>query len=114
MMIAVRNKYSKTDGLALQFTKESVSKPEIPDDANKLDIWNSLREPYTMTLPWKNFLAHITKYEIEDRNWNIVLKLYEGVVVNEGDWIVMNHEGFYFPITEVLLHAMYDINPPAQ
>lgn len=92
-MYVIKNKYSKLDALTLQWSRDAIVN----------------RETLELNQSWKNFLTFISKYEIDDRNWNIVLKLYEGVVVNEGDWVVMNNEGSFFPLNLGMLKSMYEL-----
>jgi len=106
-MYKLRNKQTGVEVFALGFTKESTFKSTIQDYADKIEIWNSLRTPKKLTAIWNEFLSNV-EHELEDRNWKVVIKIYEGVIVNEGDWVIRNQEGFYFPIHYKLLTKLYD------
>jgi len=59
---------------------------------------------FTESLIFDNFAKSLS-YSA-DENY---IRLYGAMYVSEGDWIVKNSEGFYFPITEEELFSKYNL-----
>ena len=92
-MYKLRNKHTGVDVFALGFLEDCVM-----DKSG----WGAKLVPI-----WAEFLSNID-YSFEDANWNLRLKLYNSVNVIHGNWVIRNHEGFYFPISYKLLTELYD------
>ena len=110
-MYKLKNKITGAIVFGLKFYNESVHRQSLPENASTLDVWSSIREPKVLVPIWRDFLSNVP-HELEDRNWQCIIKLYEAIVVKEGNWVLSNQEGFYFPITEELLKARYDFIEP--
>lgn len=106
-MYKLKNKATGVTVSTLKFYSESVHRKTLAENASTLDLWISIRDPKVLVPIWKEFLNEVP-HELEDRNWQCVIKLYEGIVVREGDWVIKNQEGFCFPITTELLQLLYD------
>lgn len=59
---------------------------------------------FTESLIFDNFAKSLS-YSADENH----IRLYGAMYVAEGDWIVKNSEGFYFPITEEELFLKYNL-----
>lgn len=91
-MYKLQNKTTGAEVTAMRFSEKDVLK--------RFD-WEPI-----MDSSWDEFLLE-TKYSVIDDNWKLYLKLYESLIVKEGDWVIRNNEGFYFPISQKLLITLY-------
>lgn len=72
------------------------------DNVKDRSSWNPKLDPI-----WEEFLLD-TPYSIQDDNLDCYLKLYGSLKVRHGDWVLLNDQGFYFPITQSILTTLYE------